>query len=219
MDAAVELMRKEQKRKPENFRELNKTAVKGQILFTGSSLMEMFPAEDFLREENSEQIIYNRGIGGFITDDMLRNMNEQIFDLEPSAVFINIGTNDISDSSKSFSEVLSHMLTNYEKILLQIKDRLPDTKVFTMAFYPVCTTGRENEPAFINRNNQNLPIANQAVRELAEKMGYCYIDVNDGLTDENGMLKEEITIDGIHMYPDGYRIVWNNMKPYLYALR
>ena len=116
MDAAVELMRKEQKRKLENFRELNKTAVKGQILFTGSSLMEMFPAEDFLREENSEQIIYNRGIGGFITDDMLRNMNEQIFDLEPSAVFINIGTNDISDSSKSFSEVLSHMLTNYEKI-------------------------------------------------------------------------------------------------------
>ena len=85
MDAAVELMRKEQKRKLENFRELNKTAVKGQILFTGSSLMEMFPAEDFLREENSEQIIYNRGIGGFITDDMLRNMNEQIFDLEPSA--------------------------------------------------------------------------------------------------------------------------------------
>lgn len=219
MDAAVELMRKEQKRKLENFRELNKTAVKGQILFTGSSLMEMFPAEDFLREENSEQIIYNRGIGGFITDDMLQNMNEQIFDLEPSAVFINIGTNDISDSSKSFFEVLSHMLTNYEKILLQIKDRLPDTKVFTMAFYPVCTTGRENEPAFINRNNQNLPIANQAVRELAEKMGYCYIDVNDGLTDENGMLKEEITIDGIHMYPDGYRIVWNNMKPYLYALR
>ena len=57
------------------------------------------------------------------------------------------------------------------------------------------------------------------MRELAEKLGYCYIDVNDGLTDENGMLKEEITIDGIHMYPDGYRIVWNNMTPYLYALR
>lgn len=219
MDAAVEFMRKEQKRKLENFRELNKTAQKGQILFTGSSLMEMFPIEDFLREENSGQIIYNRGIGGFVTDDMLQNMNEQILDLEPSAVFINIGTNDISDSSKTFDEVLAHMLTNYEKILQQIKDRLPDTKVFTLAFYPVCTTGRENEPAFINRNNQNLPIANQAVRELAEKMGYCYIDVNDGLTDENGMLKEDITIDGIHMYPDGYRIVWNNMKPYLYALR
>ena len=107
MDTAVEFMRKEQEKKLENFRELNKAVQKGQILFTGSSLMEMFPVEDFLREEKSEQIIYNRGIGGFVTDDMLQNMNEQIFDLEPSAVFINIGTNDISDSSKSFSEVLT----------------------------------------------------------------------------------------------------------------
>lgn len=219
MDTAVEFMRKEQQKKLENFRELNKTAQKGHILFTGSSLMEMFPVTDFLTEDGSEQIIYNRGIGGFVTDDMLRNMNEQIFDLEPSAIFINIGTNDISDSSKSFYEVLSHMLGNYEKILQQIKERLPDTKVFVMAFYPVCTKGRENEPVFINRNNKNLLTANEAVRKLSEKMGYCYIDVNNGLTDGNGMLKENITIDGIHMHPDGYRIVWNNLKSYLYALR
>lgn len=219
MDTAVEFMRKEQQKKLENFRELNKTAQKGHILFTGSSLMEMFPVTDFLTEDGSEQIIYNRGIGGFVTDDMLRNMNEQIFDLEPSAIFINIGTNDISDSSKSFCEVLSHMLGNYEKILQQIKERLPDTKVFVMAFYPVCTNGRENEPVFINRNNKNLLTANEAVRKLSEKMGYCYIDVNNGLTDGNGMLKENITIDGIHMHPDGYRIVWNNLRSYLYALR
>lgn len=219
MDTAVEFMRKEQQKKLENFRELNKTAQKGHILFTGSSLMEMFPVTDFLTEDGSEQIIYNRGIGGFVTDDVLRNMNEQIFDLEPSAIFINIGTNDISDSSKSFYEVLSHMLGNYEKILQQIKERLPDTKVFVMAFYPVCTKGRENEPVFINRNNKNLLTANEAVWKLSEKMGYCYIDVNNGLTDGNGMLKENITIDGIHMHPDGYRIVWNNLKSYLYALR
>ena len=219
MDTAVEFMRKEQQKKLENFRELNKTAQKGHILFTGSSLMEMFPVTDFLTEDGSEQIIYNRGIGGFVTDDMLRNMNEQIFDLEPSAIFINIGTNDISDSSKSFYEVLSHMLGNYEKILQQIKERLPDTKVFVMAFYPVCTKGRENEPVFINRNNKNLLTANEAVWKLCEKMGYCYIDVNNGLTDGNGMLKENITIDGIHMHPDGYRIVWNNLKSYLYALQ
>ena len=88
-----------------------------------------------------------------------------------------------------------------------------------MAYYPVCTAGRENDPSFINRNNHNLPLANLAVRDLAEKTGYCYINVNDGLTDESGMLRKDLTIDGIHMYPAGYRIVWNNMKPYLYALR
>ena len=39
MDSAVEFMRKEQKRKLENFKDLNKNVEKGQILFTGSSLM------------------------------------------------------------------------------------------------------------------------------------------------------------------------------------
>ena len=77
--------------------------------------MEMFPVEDFLREDKSGLTIYNRGIGGFVTDDMLQSMEEQIFALEPSAIFINIGTNDISDSTRPFPEVLSHLITNYEK--------------------------------------------------------------------------------------------------------
>ena len=40
------LMAEDEKRKNqiiENYRRLNKIAVKGQILFTGSSLMEQFP--------------------------------------------------------------------------------------------------------------------------------------------------------------------------------
>ena len=131
--------------------------------------MEMFPVEDFLREDHSEQIICNRGIGGFVTDDMLKNINEQIFDLEPSAIFINIGTNDIGDSSKSFSEALSHMLENYEKILRQIKDRLPPQKYLPWRITPSAPPAGKTDPAFINRNNRNLPLANRAVKDLAEK--------------------------------------------------
>ncbi|HIX76395.1 MAG TPA: lysophospholipase, partial [Candidatus Fusicatenibacter merdavium] len=66
-----------------------------------------------------------------------------------------------------------------------------------------------------NRNNKNLPVANAAVKDLARQFGHQYIDVNTGLTDERGMLKKEFTIDGIHMYANGYRIVLENMKPYL----
>ena len=68
---------------------------------------------------------------------------------------------------------------------------------------------------FGNRNNRNLPVANEAVRKLAEKMGYEYIDVNDGLTDARGMLRAEFTVEGIHMYANGYRVVMQNLKPYL----
>ena len=65
------------------------------------------------------------------------------------------------------------------------------------------------------RTIENINKANQAVKELADKMNCEYIDLNVGLTDENGRLKKEFTIEGIHMYPNGYRVVLENLKPYL----
>ena len=44
--------------KLERFKEENKNAVKGQIVLTGSSLMEMFPVNKFLAERGSDIIVY-----------------------------------------------------------------------------------------------------------------------------------------------------------------
>lgn len=223
MDAIQEFMKTEQQQKIDKYRILNEGARKGEILFTGSSLMEHFPINELLMNEGIEQIIYNRGVGGFMTTDMLENMEEQIFGTEPSKIFINIGTNDISDASRSFEAVLEDMLANYEKILIQIKERLPETEVYMMAYYPVNDTDMQDklpktewaDKMFVNRNNQNLPIANAAVEKLAEKLGYHYIDVNAGLCDERGKLKKEFTVEGVHMYANGYRVVLKNLKLYL----
>lgn len=43
------------------YRQLNQTAQKGQIVFAGSSLMEMFPIEQFVAEDNLPVVVYNRG--------------------------------------------------------------------------------------------------------------------------------------------------------------
>ncbi len=220
MEIIQGFMKKEQIEKIGKYCILNEAAKKGEILFTGSSLMEQFPINELLMNEGMEQIIYNRGVGGFTTTDMLENMEEQIFGTEPSKIFINIGTNDIGDASRPFEEVLASMLENYEKILVQIKKRLPEAEVYMMAYYPVNETDKvpDTEWAktmFVNRNNRNLPIANEAVKKLAEKMGYHYIDVNAGLCDERGMLRREFTVEGVHMYANGYQVILNNLKPYL----
>lgn len=223
MNMLQSFLSSEQQQKIERFRILNQYARKGEILFTGSSLMEQFPVNEALMDAGMAKIVYNRGVGGFTTTDMLKNMEEQIFGIAPSKIFINIGTNDISDASRSFDEVLADMLANYEIILKQIRERLPQAEVYVMAYYPVNeTVRREDEPktewsdkVYVNRNNQNLPVANAAVKRLAEKMGYHYIDANTGLFDEQGRLKKEFTVDGVHMYANGYQIVFENIKPYL----
>lgn len=216
----TKFMKKEQHEKIDKYRILNETAIKGQILFTGSSLMEQFPILELMMDAGMHKVIYNRGVGGFTTDDMLENMDAQIFGVEPSKIFINIGTNDISNTAVSFEEALEHTIKNYTKILSQIKDRLPETEVFLMAYYPVNDKDKVpdtewGKTMFINRNNKNIPVANAAVEKLAASFGFHYIDVNDGLTDERGLLKKEFTVEGVHMYANGYQVVFENMRKYL----
>lgn len=216
MDTILGFMRHEQEEKLEKYRVLNQNVLANQILFTGSSLMEQFPINELLMTNRMDKVIYNRGIGGFTTDDMLEHMEEMILGIKPSKIFINIGTNDISQPDYK----LEKLITNYEKILIQIQQHLPEACIYTMAYYPVNETdkrpeGEWGQHMFDTRNNENIKLANQAVEQMAGKKGCFYIDVNDGLTDERGMLKKEYTIEGVHMYGNAYQIILNNMRVYL----
>ena len=124
-------MTKEEKIK--RFEEMNKEVVPGQIVCAGSSLMEMFPVEELVKEKQIDMIIYNRGIGGFITDELLENIDTCILDLKPSKLFINIGTNDLSNPDITIAQMIDH----YDQILCQVKDALPDVKLYLMAYYPI----------------------------------------------------------------------------------
>lgn len=211
-----EQMLRDQQEKLERFRILNQNAKKGEILFTGSSLMEQFPVNELLMTRGMRQVVYNRGIGGFTTEDMLRNMEEMVFALKPRKIFINIGTNDIGSQGYR----LEKLMENYGKIITQIRERLPEAEIYMMAYYPVNETDKlpEGEWAktmFLTRTNENISIANKAVEEMAGRMGCHFINVNQGLTDEAGKLKKEFTVEGIHMYANGYEVVLENMRPFL----
>ncbi len=211
-----EQMLRDQQEKLERFRILNQNAKKGEILFTGSSLMEQFPVNELLMTRGMSQVVYNRGIGGFTTEDMLRNMEEMVFALKPRKIFINIGTNDIGSQGYR----LQKLMENYGKIISQIRERLPEAEIYMMAYYPVNETDKlpEGEWAktmFLTRTNENISIANKAVEEMAGRMGCHFINVNQGLTDEAGKLKKEFTVEGIHMYANGYEVVLENMRPFL----
>ena len=216
MDFFKELMHREQQDKLERYRILNQNVKKGEILFTGSSLMEQFPVNELLMTNGMDQVIYNRGIGGFTTTDMLEYMEEMVFGTEPSRIFINIGTNDIGSPDYQ----LEALLERYEEIIVRIQERLPEAEINMMAYYPVNETdkipeGEWGKTAFVTRTNENLNIANAAIGNLAAKKGCRFINVNEGLADERGKLKKEYTIEGIHMYANGYQVVLQNLKKYL----
>ncbi len=199
--------------KVERYREENKTATKGQIVFTGSSLMEMFPINKLLSEHGDDTIIYNRGVGGFISDELLAVIDVCATDLLPKKVFINIGTNDLSWSSIP----ISGLMANYDKIITAIEAAVPGVKIYLMAYYPVNyeAAAPEMKECLKIRTNEKILTANKEVEKLAGKHGQRYIDINRNLKDEQGRLKAEFTIEGLHINEAGYRAVYDDIMKYV----
>ena len=101
------------------YKEANKSFVPGQIVFAGSSLMEMFPINKLLEEHGDNTIIYNRGIGGYVSQEFLDNLDACILELHPSRVFINIGTNDLSNPDIPIQQLID----TYDTILKAIEEQ------------------------------------------------------------------------------------------------
>ncbi|AWI07724.1 hypothetical protein B9W14_06875 [Clostridium drakei] len=211
-------IQKRKKNRLKNYKILNKYVKKGEILFVGSSLMEWFPIDEMQQTLEKDYIIYNRGIAGVVTKELLKSMNECIFELEPSKIFINIGTNDMNTSDYKKEKLIQ----NYDRILTEIGKKLPNCKVYVMAYYPLNSKAdfpgvdkEFKENRFKTRTNAVILEANEAVEELTKKHNYEFINVNDGLMDKEGNLKEEFSIEGIHMWANAYSVIFKNMKKYL----
>lgn len=209
-----EAWRLEKEQMVKDFHIWNKDAVKGQIVFTGSSLMEMFPVEEWVRELGPDApIVYNRGVGGYKMSDLLPILDACVFELEPRKVFINIGTNDLSDDSIPLEKVMS----NYDRIITQIEKRLPGVIIYMMAYYPVNydAAAEEMKPCLLIRTNEKINRANELVEQLATRHGQRFINVNTPLMDEQGRLKAEYTIEGMHIKPEGYRAIFEDVMAYV----
>ena len=205
----------EKERKLTNYRQQNAFVQKGRTLFTGSSLMEYFPVTEYCLNEGLP-IAYNRGIGGYTSDEFLASIDTILLDLQPAKLFINIGTNDLRPLPDG-ADWFVHLAENYRRICEIILDKLPDTLVYMMAYYPVNSSLplAQGNSSMLVRTNENIARANKMVEGLAAEFGFHYIDVNDGLKDEKGNLKAEHTLDGIHFDAAAYRTVFDRLKKYL----
>ena len=191
----------------ERYRQENQFCEKGQIVFAGSSLMEMFPVEAFAREEGPDfPVVYNRGVGGWRTEDMLATLDAQVIDLAPRKLFINIGTNDLSDPAVT----IDALMARYDESLSRIEAAVPGVEIVLMAYYPINyeAAAEDMKPCLRVRTNERIREANRAVEALARRHGQRYMDFNAPLTDAQGRLRAEYTIEGMHIRPEGYRAIW-----------
>lgn len=202
----------ERQQKERKYHELNRFAQKGQTVMVGSSLMEWFPINELMMSNGIPGTVYNRGLGGYTTADLLRCLDVCIFELAPSRIFINIGTNDIGLPGDD----LRTLIRNYREILTQIKERLPECQINIIAYYPVANM--EMPPMPDGRKPRTLAAvqaANRRVCQMAKELGLRFIDVNAVISDADGYMRKEFASDPIHMWPSAYQEILMALKPYL----
>ena len=213
----AEMGQREKADKLERYRRLNALAKPGQILLAGSSLMEQFPIHALLQAAGVSLPVYNRGVGGFVTQEFQAALDVCVLQLRPRHIFLNIGTNDMNGPDYT----LEGLLARYEAIVREILEKLPGVKITLLAYYPLCESRMGEDPHMAEvlryRNNRTIAQANQGVEALARRLGLSFANCNQYLVDSAGGLKEEYTIEGMHIYGDGYAMVLKALLPLLQA--
>ena len=90
-----------------------------------------------------------------------------------------------------------------------------------MAYYPVKEEILQQKTTPIRyRTNKRIDEANEkVVQRIAKENDLHYIDVNEGLRDKNGEQIEAFTVDGVHMYANGYMEVLKRLLPILESIQ
>ena len=179
---------------------------KGQIVFIGDSITDLYHLDDYYQDLSLRT--YNRGIGGDVTGMLLKRMQVSLYDLEPTKVVLMIGINDINGGVSTDT-----ILENYDNILKGIKTKLPSTKVYTMSILPI----NSDLPTYIdvNKSTERILSINEEIKTMATKYSYQYMDLFSLVKDDKNHLKKEYSLDGIHLSEQGF-VTWTNLiKPEL----
>lgn len=187
------------------YAELGKIAEKGKAVMIGDSIVEMFPLSEFFEEK-----IYNRGISGDTSGEMLKRLENTAIPLAPKKAVIWVGTNDLQ------AEVpLSDIAANVEKAANLLKEKF-NTEIYIVSVIPVNTkSADENIVRTVGiRKNSNITSLNEKYKHLCEKNGYCYIDVYSKLV-ENNSLPDGLSEDGLHPNVAGYIQISKIIKSFM----
>lgn len=197
-----------QKKVGNAFIELSKYIKPGGIVFLGDSITEFFRLNEFF----PGAYVINRGIGSDTTDGVLNRLSESVYELSPSKVFILIGTNDIAEKKSE-----QNIIGNIWDIITRIQENCPDTKIFLESIYPVSfEKDKKIKRHYLGaRNNEKICSINEKLRLMAKEKGITYIDVFSHLVNEEGNIRLEYTVEGLHLTICGYQKVAEVLMPYV----
>ena len=140
-----------------------------------------------------------RGIGGQTTPQMLGRFRADVVDLEPAAVVILAGTNDIAgNTGEATNKMIQDNIASMAEIATANGIRVILASILPAYDYP-WAPGRQ--PA------GRIAAINSWMRGYAEDNGHVFLDYYSALVDDRGGMDMAYTTDGVHVNAAGYAIM------------
>lgn len=167
------------------------------IVFAGDSLIAGNNWDEMLPEKTTR----NRGISGD-TVIGLKNRIAEIAKTNPKATIIQIGINDlisgkdIKDVNSEYKDLVDSYLDNQENANLILMMTFPINEDIYSRYYP--SSGL---------NNNKIQSFKTLMKSTFENYDNVrMLDISKKLVDKNGNLKENYTVDGLHLTAGGYKV-------------
>lgn len=170
-----------------------------RVVFMGDSITDMwgrsvgkfFPGKPYV----------NRGIGGQTTPQMLIRFRYDVLELNPRAVVILAGTNDLAGNTgpEPIDEIEGNLASMAE--LAQAHG----IRVILASVTPVCDIGKQTQTD--KRPPAKIVELNHWIREYCARNGDLYLDYYSAMVNDKQMLKPELTGDGLHPNATGFSVM------------
>ncbi|WP_116090508.1 GDSL-type esterase/lipase family protein [Sphingomonas crusticola] len=167
-----------------------------RVVFLGDSITDLW---DLSRYFPGKPYI-NRGIGGQVTAQLVLRFHQDVIALQPNAVVILAGINDIYGALQRESD--AGIEANWEA-MADMADA-HGIKVVFGAILPVNNYSGNASDMLAKRDPKRIRELNAWLSAFCRRRGYVLADYYRVTVDRDGLLQRDLTRDGLHPLANGY---------------
>jgi lysophospholipase L1-like esterase len=170
-----------------------------RVIFYGDSITDFWKLGEFFPGKN----YINRGISGQTTSQMLLRLRQDVIDLNPDLVVILAGTNDIAGNTGPIS------IPDIEGNISSMAElaRAHNIALVLSSVTPVNNYSTASQRFFADRPPAQILRLNEWMKAYCASTNCYYLDYFSAMVDGSGLLKRELSEDGLHPNEAGYKVM------------
>ncbi|WP_426051088.1 GDSL-type esterase/lipase family protein [Brevundimonas sp. SL161] len=174
-----------------------------RIVLLGDSITEFWGDLQVLSPDGPQLI--NRGIFGQRTVQMLLRIQEDVIGLEPDAMVLTAGANDVRAFVGDAASAGEAARVRIGRNIASMTDiaRAHGITMTIGSMTPVCD--KPDAPQTLHRDPGKIREMNLWLEAFARERQFGYLDYFSALAGEDGLMQQAFTDDGLHPNPDGYQ--------------